>query len=65
MDRHIRVTYAAGEAQVPMIRMRGKWLGAAGFTTGTLITVTVSSGKLILATTGAAGDDPPSPVSYP
>jgi hypothetical protein len=46
-----------------MIRMRGKWLGAAGFTSGTLVTVTVSRGQLVLAA-GAAAADPPPPTPY-
>jgi hypothetical protein len=65
MDRRVRVTLSGiGDGDVPMIRMRGKWLGAAGFTKGTLVTVTVSNGRLILAATGVAGDDPPPPVTY-
>lgn len=65
MVRRVRVTLSGlGDGDVPMIRMRGKWLGAAGFTRGTLVTVTVSSGRLILAATGAAGDDLPPPVTY-
>ncbi len=65
MVRRVRVTLSGlDDGDVPMIRMRGKWLGAAGFTKGTIVTVTVSSGTLILAATGAAGDDPPPPVTY-
>ncbi|HEY6220263.1 MAG TPA: SymE family type I addiction module toxin [Gemmatimonadaceae bacterium] len=64
MDRRLRVTRSSpDEGEVPMIRMRGKWLGAAGFTSGTLVTVTVSRGQLVLAA-GAAAADPPPPTPY-
>lgn len=66
MDRRVRVTLSGlDDGDVPMIRMRGKWLGAAGFTRGTIVTVTVSRGTLVLTATGVTGSDPPPPpVSY-
>lgn len=37
-----------GNATVPMIRLRGKWLELAGFEEGTLVLVDVAKGRLTL-----------------
>ncbi len=37
-----------GNATVPMIRLRGKWLERAGFDEGSLVDITVTDGKLTL-----------------
>jgi type I toxin-antitoxin system toxin SymE len=37
-----------GLRKLPMLRLRGRWLLAAGFTTGTRVSVTVMAGCLVL-----------------
>jgi Toxin SymE, type I toxin-antitoxin system len=47
--RKATVTYSFRDNRsVPMIRLRGKWLEAAGFVEGRLIHVEVTEGILIL-----------------
>lgn len=47
--RSVTVTYAVRERDiVPMIRLRGKWLTAAGFPEGQPVQVDVASGRIIL-----------------
>ena len=47
--RKVTVTYSIRECgSVPMIRLRGKWLGLAGFQEGKCVQVTVAAGKLTL-----------------
>ena len=58
MERRVRVTHSGfSEGDVPMIRMRGKWLRVAGFTQGTIVTIAVSRGKLVLSASPQV--DPP------
>ena len=37
-----------GPRQVPMLRLRGTWLQAAGFPAGTRVSVMVKAGRLVL-----------------
>jgi hypothetical protein len=37
-----------GPRQVPMLRLRGSWLRAAGFPNGTRVSVTIKAGRLVL-----------------
>jgi Toxin SymE, type I toxin-antitoxin system len=37
-----------GPRQVPMLRLRGAWLLAVGFSNGTRVAVTVEAGRLVL-----------------
>ena len=47
--RKVTVSYTfRGNATVPMIRLRGKWLERAGFDEGSLVDITVADGKLTL-----------------
>lgn len=47
--RSVTVTYAVRERGiVPMIRLRGKWLTAAGFPEGQPVQVEVASGRIVL-----------------
>jgi hypothetical protein len=50
--RKVTVNYAfRGNATVPMIRLRGKWLERAGFGEGALVEITVADGRLTLTVT--------------
>ncbi len=50
--RKVTVSYAfRGNATVPMIRLRGKWLERAGFDEGARVEITVADGKLTLTVT--------------
>jgi hypothetical protein len=50
--RKVTVSYTfRGNATVPMIRLRGKWLQNAGFDEGTRVEVTVADGRLTLTVT--------------
>jgi hypothetical protein len=54
--RKVTVSYTfRGNATVPMIRLRGKWLERAGFDEGNLVEITVTEGRLTL--TAATPDD--------
>jgi hypothetical protein len=47
--RKITVTYCIrGNVNVPMIRLRGKWLALAGFKEGTFVRIEVVEGRLTL-----------------
>ena len=47
--RKVTVSYTfRGNATVPMIRLRGKWLERAGFGEGNLVEVTVADERLTL-----------------
>jgi toxic protein SymE len=47
--RKVTVSYIfRGNATVPMIRLRGKWLERAGFDEGSRVDITVTDGKLTL-----------------
>ena len=41
-------TIASHEAAIPFLRLRGRWLAAAGFRPGDTVTVTVEHGRLVL-----------------
>jgi hypothetical protein len=48
--RKVTVTYSfRAPGYVPMIRLRGKWLNAAGFEEGTRVHVEVATGKITLS----------------
>lgn len=50
--RKVTVNYTfRGNATVPMIRLRGKWLERAGFDEGALVEITVADGRLTLTVT--------------
>lgn len=50
--RKVTVSYTfRGNATVPMIRLRGKWLERAGFDEGSLVEITVADGRLTLTIT--------------
>ena len=50
--RKVTVSYTfRGNATVPMIRLRGKWLQDAGFDEGTPVEITVADGRLTLTVT--------------
>jgi type I toxin-antitoxin system toxin SymE len=50
--RKVTVSYTfRGNATVPMIRLRGKWLQNAGFDEGTPVEITVAEGRLTLTVT--------------
>jgi hypothetical protein len=50
--RKVTVSYTfRGNATVPMIRLRGKWLERAGFGEGNLVEVTVADERLTLTVT--------------
>ena len=52
MLRRMQVTYCTTQkGLVPMIRLRGKWLQAAGFTYGTQLSVLVEDGRITLTAT--------------
>jgi len=64
--RKVTVTYSLRELDsVPMIRLRGKWLGRAGFQEGKRVQIDVANGRLILTIDRDAGSmvgrDSPSP----
>lgn len=49
LNRKTSVTYfIARGRELPMIRLRGRWLAAAGFARGTPVVVTVRRGRLTL-----------------
>ena len=57
MNRKTSVTYFIGRgAELPMIRLRGRWLAAAGFARGARVAVTVAQGRLTLEVAGAAAE---------
>jgi len=50
--RKVTVSYTfRGNATVPMIRLRGKWLQNAGFDEGSLVEITVTDERLTLTVT--------------
>jgi len=50
--RKVTVSYTfRGNATVPMIRLRGKWLERVGFGEGARVEVTVADGSLTLTVT--------------
>ena len=48
MDRRTITVSPYGPRRVPMLRLRGAWLRAAGFPNGTRVSVTVEAGCLVL-----------------
>lgn len=58
-QRKLTVSYASrypSYARIPWIIMKGQWLAAAGFTTGTEVEVNVTAGRIVLTV------KPPEPV---
>jgi hypothetical protein len=54
--RKTTVTYIfQNNESIPMIRLRGKWLGFAGFKEGQPVRVEVAEGKLTLTITETGG----------
>ena len=66
MNRKTSVTYFIGRGkELPMIRLRGRWLAAAGFPRGARVAVIVSRGRLTLEVAAApAGEVSEPAVSY-
>lgn len=63
MNRKTSVTYFIGRGkELPMIRLRGRWLATAGFPRGARVAVIVSRGRLTLEVMAAA---PAGEVSEP
>jgi hypothetical protein len=46
--RRVRMTSLGDRPQVPMLRLRGKWLQAAGFNLGDELIISVSDRKLVI-----------------
>lgn len=40
--------YRDGRSSFPMLRLHGKWLAQAGFTVGSMVTIEVEEGQLII-----------------
>ncbi|WP_292989814.1 SymE family type I addiction module toxin [Pantoea sp.] len=58
-QRKLTVSYASrypNYTRIPSIIMKGQWLAAAGFTTGTEVEVNVTEGRIVLTV------KPPEPV---
>jgi len=56
------------KAELPMIRLRGRWLAAAGFARGARVAVTVARGRLTLEIAGIAtevSEAPAEPYAAP
>lgn len=59
--RRLKVSYARTSPdyeQVPSLTMKGKWLAAAGFDTGTVVDVRVMQGCLVLTARPAEPEEP-------
>jgi hypothetical protein len=57
LNRKTSVTYFVGRGQeLPMIRLRGRWLAAAGFARGVRIAVAVTQGRITLELAAAPAD---------
>jgi hypothetical protein len=64
LNRKTSVTYFVGRGtELPMIRLRGRWLAAAGFARGARVAVTVAQGRLTLELAGAAAEVSEAPAA--
>lgn len=60
-NRHVTVSYTTREpdfTRVPALIMRGQWLEAAGFSTGTKVDVKVMDGCIVLTAEQSAPEEP-------